>query len=124
MVATGPAEPIMAGGRNAFQEVLDTGATAVVAYNDLMAIGLLLASGEKKISVPDRLSIIGFDDIFGARFTSPPLTTIRTPLALVGEEAIRQLTLVDSDKTMPASAALQTEFVLRKSTGPVPPAKF
>lgn len=122
LVATGPAEPTIAGGRSALQEVLNTGATAVVAYNDLMAIGLLLASGDEEISVPGRLSIIGFDDIFGARFTSPPLTTIRTPLALVGEEAIRQLTPIDSHGTTPSTTALQTEFVLRKSSGPVTPA--
>lgn len=122
LVTTGPAEPTMAGGRNALAEVLDTGATAVVAYNDLMAIGLLVASGDEKIPVPGRLSIVGFDDIFGARFTSPPLTTIRTPLGLVGEKAIQQLTTVGPAETTLSAEGLQTEFVLRRSTGPVPSA--
>lgn len=110
----------MEGGRTALPDVLNTGATGVVAYTDLMAIGLLLACGEEKIPVPGRLSIIGFDDIFGSRFTSPPLTTIRTPLALVGEEAVRRLTAVNAREATPDSGPLDTEFVLRKSTGPCP----
>ncbi|KRE65490.1 hypothetical protein ASG79_14075 [Arthrobacter sp. Soil761] len=110
----------MEGGRTALREVLNTEATAVVAYNDLMAIGLLLACSEEKISVPDRLSIIGFDDIFGSQFTSPPLTTIRTPLALVGEVAVRQLTAKNPAETTSARGSLQTEFILRRSTAPSP----
>ncbi|MFC8521431.1 MULTISPECIES: LacI family DNA-binding transcriptional regulator [Micrococcaceae] len=120
IVATSPAEPTMEGGRTALREVLNTEATAVVAYNDLMAIGLLLACSEEKISVPDRLSIIGFDDIFGSQFTSPPLTTIRTPLALVGEVAVRQLTAKNPAETTSARGSLQTEFILRRSTAPSP----
>lgn len=120
LMATSSAEPTLEGGRNALAEVLNTGASAVVAYNDLMAIGLLLAAGDRKISVPARLSIVGFDDIFGARFTSPPLTTIRTPLALAGEEAVRRLAVMTSGEACPPNENLQTEFVLRRSTGPAP----
>jgi LacI family transcriptional regulator len=57
LVATSSAEPTMEGGRNALPEVLDTGASAVIAYNDLMAIGLLLACGDRQIPVPGQLSI-------------------------------------------------------------------
>jgi LacI family transcriptional regulator len=120
LVATDPAEPTMEAGRQALQEVLSTGATGVFAYNDLLAIGLLLACSDERISVPDRLSIIGFDDIFGSRFTSPPLTTIRTPLALVGGEAVRRLTGPHPEANTPDTGDLQTEFVLRRSTGPSP----
>ena len=123
LVATNPAEPTMEGGRKALADVLDTGATAVIAYNDLMAIGLLLACKDEKIPVPGQLSIIGFDDIFGSRFTSPPLTTIRTPLALMGEEAVRRLTAENPEETTLGSGMLQTEFVHRKSTGPSPQAQ-
>lgn len=117
VVATGPAEPTVEGGRQGLHDILNTGATGVVAYNDLMAIGLLLACGEEKAPVPGRLSIIGFDDIFGSRFTSPPLTTIRTPLALAGEEAVRRLTAGDAADDMASSEPLRAEFVLRRSTG-------
>jgi LacI family transcriptional regulator len=120
LVATNPAEPTMEAGRQAIEEVLSTGATGVFAYNDLMAIGLLLACSDKGISVPAKLSIIGFDDIFGSRFTSPPLTTIRTPLALVGEEAVRRLTGIQPEGNTPVIGTLQTEFILRRSTGQSP----
>lgn len=117
VVATSPAEPTVEGGRQGLHDILKTGATGVVAYNDLMAIGLMLACGEEKVPVPDRLSIIGFDDIFGSSFTSPPLTTIRTPLVLAGEEAVRRLTAVDAADDMASGEPLRAEFVLRRSTG-------
>lgn len=117
VIATSAAEPTLEGGRKGLHAVLNAGVTAVIAYNDLMAIGLLLACGEEKVPVPDRLSIIGFDDIFGARFTSPPLTTIRTPLALIGEEAVRRLS-VDLGEAMASEKPLGTEFIIRRSTGP------
>lgn len=124
LVATEPTEPTMEAGRAALQEVLNTGATGIFAYNDLMAIGLLLACIDEGISVPNRLSIIGFDDIFGSRFTSPPLTTIRTPLALVGEEAVRRLLGAPAEANTPHAESLQTEFVLRRSTGPASETKI
>lgn len=117
VVATSPAEPTVEGGGKGLRDILNTGATAVVAYNDMMAIGLLLACSEEKVSVPGRLSIIGFDDIFISRFTSPPLTTIRSPLALAGEEAVRRLTSVNATDVIASGGTLRTEFVLRHSTG-------
>ena len=65
--------------------------TAVVAFNDLMAIGLLQAAPSASSAVPSKLSIAGFDDIFGSDFTTPALTTVRTPLAEAGERAVRHL---------------------------------
>ncbi|WOC61416.1 substrate-binding domain-containing protein [Paenarthrobacter sp. AT5] len=118
VVSTSSAEPTMEGGRSAVAEVMASGASAVVAYNDLMAIGLLLACAEQNRAVPGDISIIGFDDIFGSRFTSPPLTTIRTPLSLVGAEAVRQLAEPKGSLTQETDDALATEFVRRRSTGP------
>ncbi|MEF2978790.1 LacI family DNA-binding transcriptional regulator [Subtercola sp. YIM 133946] len=90
--------------------------TAVFAYNDLVAIGLLQACREASIDVPGTLSIIGFDDIFGSDFTSPPITTIRTPLDSLGDEAVRAL-LADLAGAPPeARSPLETEFVPRGST--------
>ena len=75
------------------------------------------------MEVPGRLSIIGFDDIFGSDFTSPPLATIRTPLGLVGELAVRRaLELIDDAGLSPDGArgapVLRTELIVRGSTGP------
>jgi LacI family transcriptional regulator len=121
IVEIGGGVPTLEGGRNALGRVVASGVSAVIAYNDLMAIGLMRAAQEAGLSVPGRLSIIGFDDIFGSDFTSPQLTTIRTPLALVGEYAARRaLELVaGGDGEDVNDPQLVTELVLRASTGPV-----
>jgi LacI family transcriptional regulator len=123
-VEIGPGGSTLEAGRRAIVRVLASGATAVIGYNDLMAIGLLRAAQEQQVSVPGRLSIIGFDDIFGSDFTAPALTTIRTPLNLLGELAVRQaLHLAHHEGTATPSdedaSALRTELVVRASTGPV-----
>ncbi|WP_411721509.1 substrate-binding domain-containing protein, partial [Mycetocola sp.] len=101
--------------------VIAAGVTAVVAYNDLMAIGLLRAAAEQGIDVPSRLSVSGFDEIFGSDFTSPALTTVRTPLARAGERAVRlALEMLGADDA-PAPGddeAIVTSLVVRGSTGP------
>ncbi|MGN6326446.1 LacI family DNA-binding transcriptional regulator [Pseudolysinimonas sp.] len=67
--------------------VLETGATAALAYNDLVAMGLLSALHEKGVRVPDDVSVAGFDDIPFARYTTPPLTTASVPVAELGAHA-------------------------------------
>lgn len=69
----------------------DARPTAVVAANDLIALGALLACREAGVSVPEGLSIIGFDDIAFATLADPPLTTVRQPIAELGEHAARLL---------------------------------
>ncbi|MFI2557108.1 LacI family DNA-binding transcriptional regulator [Nocardia farcinica] len=118
IVEIGPNPPTVDGGRDSLARVLASGVTAVLAYNDLMAIGLLQASRAAGVDVPGRFSIVGFDDIFGADFTAPPLTTIRTPLGSMGEEAVRRL-IAQVDAQHPGDGAtLPTAFVERGSTAP------
>jgi LacI family transcriptional regulator len=120
IVEIGPGKPTIDGGREVLRRVLASGVTAVVAYNDLMAIGLLHACREAGVTIPDGLSIIGFDDIFGSDFTTPPITTIRTPLGVVGEEAVFRL-LAELDKGDARECQpLATEFVERGSTASPP----
>ncbi|RLQ86480.1 LacI family transcriptional regulator [Mycetocola zhadangensis] len=123
VVEIGPNIPTLDGGRAALTRVLASGVTAVVAYNDLMAIGLLRAAAEEGISVPERFSLVGFDDIFGSDFTTPALTTIRTPLARAGARAVRRaLALVGGNIEVASSTdddeKIETELVIRQSTGP------
>lgn len=117
----GPGTPTLEGGSGALARVIAADVTAVVAYNDLMAIGLLRAAQQAGLAVPSRLSIIGFDDIFGSDFTSPPLTTVRTPLAMLGADSVRRvLDGIDPIGANPVAAAgepLVTELVIRGSTG-------
>ncbi len=63
------------------------------AYNDIFAIGSIWAFGEAGLRVPQDISVVGFDDIPGAAFTNPGLTTVRQPLLRMGQVAAQ--TLVD-----------------------------
>lgn len=123
VVEIGPGEPTLAGGRALFERVLASGVSAVLAYNDLMAIGLMRAAEEHDIAVPGRLSIIGFDNIFGSDFTSPPLTTIRSPLGLLGaiavDTALEKIPGIGGTGTARTSGPeIATELLVRGSTGP------
>jgi LacI family transcriptional regulator len=118
IVEIGPFSPTLEGGQDAFRRVRAAGVSAVVAYNDLMAIGLLRACTADGVQVPQDLSIIGFDDIFGSDFTTPAITTVRTPLGEVGEEAVRRL--LNDVRGLPddESPSLSTTLVIRGSTAP------
>lgn len=120
IVEIGPGDPTLDGGASALRRVTASGATAVLAYNDLMAIGLLHACRDAGVDVPRQLSIVGFDDIFGSSFTTPAITTVRSPLGELGAAAVRRLIgEVDGARDTPGTP-LVTELVLRDSTAPPP----
>lgn len=121
VVQLGPAASSLDGGYGQLHTVLASGFDAVLAYNDLMAIGLMQAAHDDGVSVPGRLSIIGCDDIFGATFTSPRLTTVRAPLDRLGAAAVDMLGAVVDGKTPAEPELLHMEFVPRGSTGSPPP---
>ncbi len=77
-----------ASGFVAGQSLLDAEATAVVVANDQMALGVLRAATERGIRVPDRLSVVGFDDVDDAQNYSPALTTVRQPFDELGRRAV------------------------------------
>jgi LacI family transcriptional regulator len=116
VVEIGPNAPTLDGGRAALRRVRASGVTAVMTYNDLIAIGLLSEAQAGGVEVPRELSIVGFDDIFGSDFTSPPVTTIRTPLALAGRAAVNRAVAQIAGEAADASVDLTTELVLRGST--------
>ncbi len=68
-----------------------TGATAVLAYNDLVAVGLMSALAEQNCAVPEQISVAGFDDIPLARYVTPRLTTVSVPYGPLGAEAWKRL---------------------------------
>ncbi|EEG85297.1 hypothetical protein PROPEN_02102 [Proteus penneri ATCC 35198] len=61
--------------------------TAVVTYNDFMAAGALSVLDENEIPVPEKISVIGFDDVLIARYIHPRLTTVRYPVQMMAEQA-------------------------------------
>ncbi|WP_217376633.1 LacI family DNA-binding transcriptional regulator [Paenarthrobacter ureafaciens] len=106
------------GGRDVARAVLASGATAILAYNDLLAIGLLQELQAGGVSVPDDISIIGFDDLFGSDFTTPALTTVRSPLGRCGVAATtRLLDLLNSSQATSVTLQMETELLLRGSSG-------
>jgi len=118
VVASGA--PTVDGGRRAAAMVRADTATAVFCYNDLMAIGLMRELQAAGVNVPGELSILGFDNIFGSDFTTPPLSTIKSPLHELGASALAVvLESLDAAATKHATPALTTELVLRGSTGAV-----
>jgi DNA-binding LacI/PurR family transcriptional regulator len=98
--------------------------TALFAYNDISAIGSIWAFREAGIRVPEDISVVGFDDIPGAAFANPGLTTVRQPLIRMGQIAAQ--TVVDQIEGIGAyvpEIAIEPEFVVRASSGPAPTRK-
>jgi DNA-binding LacI/PurR family transcriptional regulator len=87
-------EPTVAGGQRAAASILavDAAVTAIVAYNDLMAIGAMRAVRAGGGRVPDDVSVVGFDDVDLAAFVDPPLTTVAQQTGEMGRWAVDQLT--------------------------------
>src|SRR6202051_3173641 len=96
--------------------------TALFAYNDISAIGAIRAFQESGLRVPQDISVVGFDDIPGAAFHYPSLTTIRQPLRRMGEIAVETLVArIEGEKEWPREIAVQPEIVVRESTAVVRP---
>ncbi|GAA4155247.1 LacI family DNA-binding transcriptional regulator [Leifsonia shinshuensis] len=94
--------------------------TAVFACSDLMAMGVYDAAKAAGLRVPDDLSVVGFDDVPEASWGAPPLTTIRQPIAEMGEVAVRLLLAASDPAAAPeaelARVDLSTSLVVRSST--------
>ncbi len=97
----------------------DPGLTAVFCANDLIALGVLGAAGECGRQVGRDLSVAGFDDIFVAQLVNPPLTTIRQPIAKLGQEAARlALAALAGRGGGPRRRVLPVELIVREATAP------
>jgi len=95
--------------------------TAIFAFNDNAAIGVLNAARRRGLRIPEDLSIVGFDDTFQATIVTPHLTTVRQPLAELGRMGVSLLTrLLVGQRLDARRIELSTTLVVRDSTGPVP----
>ena len=116
-------EPTAEHGYLAAGELLDLPVrpTALVGFNDKVAVGALRAAVERGLRVPADLSIAGFDDIDLSRATTPMLTTVRQPLLELGRMAVTLLMrLIERHELEALHIELATELVVRASTGPAP----
>lgn len=97
--------------------------TAIICSNDLMAVGVLRVLSERRIPVPQQMSVVGFDDIHLAEFANPPLSTIRMSrdeLASSAFHALERLSEGELSYKSPATR-ISTRLILRQSTGVPPP---
>jgi DNA-binding LacI/PurR family transcriptional regulator len=106
-------------GRLGLERLLAAGVTAVFCYNDRTAIGLLLAAREQGVSVPDSLSVMGFDDIDPSWYVAPPLTTVRQPRFELGKRAMQMLLHLLADEPV-SDEVLPCQLIVRDSTAPPP----
>jgi DNA-binding LacI/PurR family transcriptional regulator len=117
----GPFHARFSAGVRAADLVLATSATAVVAFNDEIAVGVLNRLADRGVRVPQDMSVVGFDDTQLAEMVMPRLTTVRVPAAAAGAAAVRMLLeLVGGrDGAVRGPLELSAELVVRASTGPV-----
>jgi LacI family transcriptional regulator len=114
----GPFPPTVAGGARAAAEFAQHPTSAMIAYNDLMAIGAIRALTERGARIPQDVSVVGFDNIFAAELVSPPLTTVAVPLGAMGRTAVGNLLAIVRGARPRAEAAvsLPCRLVVREST--------
>ncbi|MFH8282580.1 LacI family DNA-binding transcriptional regulator [Streptomyces antibioticus] len=94
--------------------------TAIFAGSDLQALGVLEAARLKGLNVPRDLSVVGYDDVPLAQWSSPPLTTVHQPLRQMAEQAARMLFRQDEPGEEAQRIELATHLVVRQSTAPRP----
>jgi len=104
-------------GHAAAEAALATGATCLIGFNDLVALGAVARLQELGITVPDQISVAGFDDIVYARFTSPGLTTVAMPMTEFGQEAWRLLSPYLHGRKTRRTRTLSATLIIRGSTG-------
>jgi LacI family xylobiose transport system transcriptional regulator len=94
--------------------------TAIFAGSDLQALGVLEAARVNGLRIPHDLSVVGYDDVPLAQWTSPALTTVHQPLQKMAEEAAQMLLRLRTGEPTITRLELATSLVVRKSTAPPP----
>ncbi|MEU7858072.1 LacI family DNA-binding transcriptional regulator [Nonomuraea sp. NPDC049141] len=100
--------------------VIASGATGVLGFNDLVAMGLLSGLNERGVRVPEQLSLTGFDDIPFAKYMTPALTTASVPVVELGEEAWKRLHALLNGERPDHDLSFRPRIEIRGSTGPAP----
>jgi DNA-binding LacI/PurR family transcriptional regulator len=121
VVELGPFQPSFESGQRATDLVMSTSCTAVIAFNDLTALGLMARAAELDIVVGRDLSVIGFDGLWLAATSNPPLTTVAAPVGEAGTFAARELFKALSGQSAGGHRRLGADLIVRSSTGPAVP---
>ncbi|MFB7892514.1 LacI family DNA-binding transcriptional regulator [Microbacterium sp. NPDC056044] len=118
LVPLGAFHPSLEAGAAAADAVALSGATASLFFNDTLAIGAMARLRHRGVRVPEDISVIGCDDIFGAATANPPLTTITSPGERAGRAATELLISQLTSKPQPRVDYLSAHLTVRESTGP------
>jgi DNA-binding LacI/PurR family transcriptional regulator len=94
--------------------------SAVFCYNDMSALGALRTIRVAGLRVPDDISVVGFDDLYVARYTNPPLTTVRQPMRRMGLLAMESLLKLMAGQNSLETLVVPAEFIMRESTAAPP----
>lgn len=114
----GPHEPTVLAGIGAARQIARLDATAVLAYNDQLAIGVMKGLRKLAIAVPEDISVIGIDNIMVDELVEPTLTTIAAPLYRMGFTGMRNcIAIANGAKTSGRPLVLPVRLVVRHSTG-------
>ncbi|MFF0374164.1 LacI family DNA-binding transcriptional regulator [Actinoplanes missouriensis] len=119
LIEAGNVAPTVDGGAAVADLVAASPATAVIAYNDLVALGLLNRFRAREIAVPGRISVVGFDDILLAGLVTPALTTVAIAKEQIGRAGVELLLDLLGGRS-PVNKRTPTQLIVRASTGPVP----
>jgi DNA-binding LacI/PurR family transcriptional regulator len=117
VIDVGGQRPVHQGGVAAADLAVSTGATAVLCYNDLIALGVMSRLRARGVRVPEDVSVVGFDDIAAASYVSPMLTSVAVPLTRAGHEATMMLDALRATPEQAPTLRLPVELVVRESTG-------
>lgn len=121
LVLSGNQAATVLGGRSAAASVIASGATAVVAYNDLVALGIMSGARDLGRQCPRDLSIVGIDDIEMAAVFDPGLTTVRLPIERSGALGMEMLLDLIAGRTPSRQEVrLDSQLIVRYSTSPAP----
>ncbi|GID27624.1 LacI family DNA-binding transcriptional regulator [Paractinoplanes brasiliensis] len=117
----GPNEPTVLAGIGAALRVAETDSTAVQAYNDQLAIGIVKGLSRLGVAVPEQVSVIGFDNIIFDELVEPQLTTIASPLYRMGFTGMQNcIAVAQGARTTGRPLVLPVRLVVRKSTAARP----
>ncbi|UGQ13963.1 LacI family transcriptional regulator [Yinghuangia sp. ASG 101] len=120
---SGPYTPTVRGGQQAAEALWGALPTAVVAYNDQLAIGFMLALQHRGVRVPEHVSVVGFDNVLPAQIVTPALTTVGAPLRTQGRAAVNAVltAMKNPAAVLRRPITLPVKLVIRDSTGPPRP---
>jgi DNA-binding LacI/PurR family transcriptional regulator len=119
IIEFGPFAPHFEAGQQAADLAVAADVTAVVAFNDLMALGVLSRLADRGIGVPNEISVVGFDNILMAGMATPQLTTVALPLEQAGRVAIELLLeQLAQPGTGTHERGLPAQLIVRASTAP------